>query len=266
MPHEIGRHFKCGRQLPLYRTAQPCRLLRIAIAQGAIHLPDQTENLAKDLLLRRPLLRARGLLRLTDCARFFPKLCFRVGLCRGCLLSRLMRTLACVMGRLLSRLLRRLLRNVAQMSRDDFPAGIDRLLATLFDSRIRLRAKRAPPSIELLKGGCVKSVIDPMAVPLERRAELTDLARSLRRLPILRMQRIALLLEDLVDILVLATNLFQKLSELRWIFNRLRRQLPQSTRRTFHDELRDLSRIIDRGKRLWQATGVLTQRRHGEHH
>src|SRR5450755_3869190 len=69
--------------------------------------------------------------------------------------------------------------------------------------------------MELLKDRCVKSVIDPMAVPLERRAERTDLARKLRRLPILSVQRIALLLEDLVDILVLATNLFEKLSELR---------------------------------------------------
>ncbi len=141
-------------------------------------------------------------------------------------MSRLERALACVMSGLLRDLQSGLLRHPPLVPFDDFPAAIDRLHATLFDVRIQMRGKRAPPILELFKGRWVKSVIGPMAVPLERLAERIDLARNLRRLPILSVQRIALLLEDLVDTLVLATNLFEKLPELHGIFNDLRRQLP----------------------------------------
>src|ERR1700729_2154787 len=134
------------------------------------------------------------------------------------------------------------------MRRDHLPTAIDGLLGALSDIRCRQGSERAPPAVKRLKGRWVKRIIDPMTVPLERLAQRTDLGRNLCRLPVLGVQRIALLLEDFVNTLVLAANPFEKLPELRGILNGLRRQLPQSAGRTVHDQLREVFGIIDGGQ------------------
>src|ERR1700683_2534213 len=104
-----------------------------------------------------------------------------------------------------------------------------------------------------------------MTVPLERLAKCTDFARKLCRLPILGEKYIVLLLQDLVDALVLVADLFEKLSNLRGIFNSFRRQLPQPARGAVYDELRNLRRVTDRCQRLRQMARVLTECRHSEY-
>src|ERR1700676_979391 len=99
----------------------------------------------------------------------------------------------------------------------------------------------------------VKRVVSPLAKPLERSAKCLDLVLDFLRLAILGVQRIALLLEDLVNAFVLVADSREKLPELLRIVYPLGRQLPQSTRRAFHDELCKLRRIAYRGKRLRQA-------------
>ena len=142
---------------------------------------------------------------------------------------------------------------------------LDGLTRALVDICGRRRGQSLPAGFEVLEPGCVLRVVSPVTVPFQRGASRSDLVADLFRLAILGVQRIAFLLEDLVDTLVFVADLRQQLPELRRIADRFGRQLPQSARRTFHDEHCDLRRILDRGQCLRQATGVFTQCRHGEH-
>src|SRR5450631_420836 len=123
---------------------------------------------------------------------------------------------------LLSGLLRGLLRalqcilpfDLSQMRRDDFSAALDCERCSLFDIVRRLRRQRAPAAVEVLKGRYVGCVVHAMAVPFQRRAKCIDLTGNLRPFPILRVECIALLFENLVDALVLVADLPEKLPEL----------------------------------------------------
>src|SRR5271170_803199 len=200
MPCKVGRQRGRGGQLLPYRTTQTRRLLRVALPERATGLANQTPNLTKDLIFGRPCLSSRGLLRLAGGGRLFTAMSFSVGQRRSFLLRRAKCAGARVFGRLLRGSPSRLFSDLPQMFRDDFLATIDRLLRTLLDSRVRLRGQRAPPTVEVFKRRGVEGVIGPMAVPLERRAERIDLARNCRRSALLGMQRVAFLLEDLVDV------------------------------------------------------------------
>src|ERR1700693_4197460 len=104
-----------------------------------------------------------------------------------------------------------------------------------------------------------------MTVSLERRAKRRDIARDLRDPLLLGAQYVALLLDDLVDALVLAANLFEEPREFRGIFNALRRELPYAAGRALDGQVRPALRVVDRAHHLGKVVGIAAKTRHGQH-
>src|SRR5271156_1630814 len=150
---------------------------------------------------------------------------------------------------------RGLLRQLPFMRRDDFPAGFHAPMHPLPRFGFRLRLESFPLRLELPQGRRVERVMDSMTVPFERCTERIDLAFDTCDPQLFGAYRIALLLDDLVDALVLAAQLFEELLELGRIGDGLRRELAYAAGRTLEDERRDFIGVIDQGERLGQMRG-----------
>ena len=114
----------------------------------------------------------------------------------GLLLRRAQRRLLLVLGGLF--------RQAPRMRVDDLPAACHCSLRPFPGLRRRLWLERLPLSFELPQGCGVQDVVNSVTVPFERCAQGVDSALFLRNALRLGAQRIALLLDALVDALVLA--------------------------------------------------------------
>ena len=148
------------------------------------------------------------------------------------------------------------------MCRNDFPAALQRLLAALLDLRVRSRSKRAPSRRQCFQGRGVCRVVCSRAVPLERCAQVGDLACVFFRLALRRGERIALLLDELVDRLVLAANPRQQVVQLRRVIDCRCGQLPHPAGRTVRYQFRECDGVVDACQHTAQAVGILAQRRY----
>ena len=127
-----------------------------------------------------------------------------------------------------------------------------------------MRLQRLPALVKVLERRLVDGLVSPVRVPLERLASADGIAaRFLERL-LLGVQRVALLTDDPVDVLVLAMQqLLQELPQLHRIRHRLRRELADAARGAVEDE-RSALRDIDRGENARQTLGIARISRHGE--
>ncbi len=156
----------------------------------------------------------------------------------------------------------RLLGHLSLMAGDDFPTALDGSISALPQLRRGPGLECPPPGLELLERRHVNWVIDAMTVPLERRAKRMEVALDLRDPLIFGTQRIAFLLDDLVDALVLAAQLLEQLLELGGIVKALGRKLPDAARGTFGDQPRDSMRVVDQGESAGQAISIAAESRH----
>ena len=189
-PREVGWHR--GRRLHclVNSHAKPGRLARVASPKCVARQADQAADFALGLRFRGPLLGSGVFFGFASCGHLGQRVC--LGL--GALCSRLPFDLEFALSSFASLLLRLALGgacggslgNVSFMCRDDFPAALQRLLATLLDLRFRSRGKRAPSRRQCLQRRRVNGVMRSRAVPLERCAQVGDLASVFFRLALLR--------------------------------------------------------------------------------
>ncbi len=130
------------------------------------------------------------------------------------------------------------------MRLDDLSAAIHGSLCPFPGLRRRSWLERLPLSFELPQGRGVQDVVNSVTVPFERCAQGVDGALFLRNTLLLGAQRIALLLDDLVDALVLAAQLPKQLFQFRGVLHGLRRELSYAAGGAFHDQPRGLTRLL----------------------
>ena len=116
--------------------------------------------------------------------------------------------------------------------------------------------QRLPSRMEMPESRLVNGVVDTVAVPLERLAGAQGVAQSFGDLPLLGVERVAFLPDDLVNALVLAAQLLEQPFELRGVRHGLRRELPDAARGPLEDQLGPALGILDRGECAGQRTGI----------
>ena len=154
--------------------------------------------------------------------------------------------------------------SVPRMLGNDFPAARAGLIGALPEFCARQRLERAPVRFQPLEHRMVGFIGAARGVLLEGPAERGDIALGLRDAQLLGMQRVALLLDDLVRALVLVARLLEQLLELFGILNAARRGLTQPARRALDDQPGEGARILDDAHGLDEMLRVVAQCRHGE--
>ena len=97
---------------------------------------------------------------------------------------------------------------------DDAVAPVDRQPGAVADCRRCLRLERTPQRLVVLDGRLVVQIVDARGEALERGAQRAQFFIELGRLLFLGTQRVALVLEDPVDALVLALQLLEQVVQL----------------------------------------------------
>jgi hypothetical protein len=100
-------------------------------------------------------------------------------------------------------------------------------------------------------------------VPLEGGAEGVEGALQFRLTRLLGMQRIAFLLDDFINVLVAAAQLFEEPPQFDRIVDALRGELAHLRRRAVGHQLRDALRV-EAGEGLTQVSGIAAQAGHGQ--
>ena len=243
-------------ELFLQRATQPRRASGDTLAERPLSLADQRVDLAQCKRFRRRFLRAlrrfclaqRGLLGRLPGARFAQALRFDLGKAHG--------LLACGFARGLFRRLGRLPGDSIAVLGDDRLAALDGPRRALAHLRRRLLRQALPSRMEMPESRLVNRVVDPVTVPLEGLTGAQGVAQGFGDLPLLGVERIAFLPDDLVDAFVLAAQLFEESFELRRVRHGLRRELTDAARGPLEDELGPALRILDRSECSGQRTRI----------